>query len=588
MINWEAYITLGIIIATIAVLISDKFKTSRVFLFSSAALILAGASSTEEFMAGLSNKSILTIFILVLITAGVNESFDLVGALSKLFSKVKGPRGFILRMSTAVSGLSAFMNNTPVVAVMMPFVYEWGKSRKISPSILLLPLSFAAIMGGVITLIGTSTNLVLNGLIESAGLIPLGFFDFTIPGLIITAVGIGLLMLLAPTLLKGHEDFISEVQANNREYIIEMRVISDSELIGQSVEDAGLRNLEGFYLSEIIREDQVIAPVRRREKLEAKDVLLFAGDTTMVASLESKFPGLELSKTMEFDLKEETEVVEAIVGQNSLLDRRTAKDYNFRQKMDAAIIGIHRKGDKLSGKIGRIPLKVGDVLLIVAGKNFQKRNAQYDDLIVLQSFKTYEEMPSIKKYLFIGGTLLSVIGTIMGYWPLFEALMAILVLQVALNMVYIDLVKKSLSLDLLVILLSSLVLGDALIKTGAAQLITDAVFANASSWAPLSIIISLFAASCLLTSFVTNVAAVSIIFPIAYSLALSSGLSFEAVFLTTAFGASCSFMTPYAYQTNIMVMELGQYKFLDYLKLGLILSLMYGAIFITYISYQYL
>ncbi len=586
--NWEAYSTLFIIAATVAVLISDRFKTSRVFLFSSAALILVGASRVESFIGGLSNQSIVTIFVLVLITAGINESFDLVGFFGRLFKGAKGPRGFILRMSGAVSGLSAFMNNTPVVAVMMPFVYQWGKDKKVSPSILLMPLSFAAVMGGVITLIGTSTNLVLNGLIESAGLIPLGFFDFTLPGTLITLVGIGLMLLLAPLLLKGKEDLMSEIEGQEREYLIEMRVLPDADLIGKSVEEAELRNLEGFYLSEIIRGDEVIAPVRRREVLQAKDVLLFAGDTSMVTGLEKRFPGLELSKTLEFDLKEDTQVIEAIVSQNSQLDRQTAKAYNFRQRMDAAIIGIHRKGEKLSGKIGKIPLRVGDVLLIVAGKNFQKRNAQFDDLIVLQTFESFTEMPATKKYIFWGATALAIAGSIFGWWTFFEALLGILVAQVALKMVYSNLVKKSLSLDLLVVLLSSLVLGEALINSGAAQILTDSLFANAANWQPLSIIISLFVAAWLLTSFVTNVAAVSIIFPIAYSLAQASGISYEAVFLTTAFGASCSFMTPYAYQTNLMVLELGQYKFMDYFKLGLVLSLVYGAIFISYIHFMYL
>lgn len=588
MTNWEAYSTLFIIAATVALLISDRFKTSRVFLFSAAALILVGASSAESFVGGLSNNSIVTIFVLIVITAGLNETFDLARILERLFIGVKGPRGFILRMSTAVSSLSAFMNNTPVVAVMIPFVYQWGKDHKVKPSILLLPLSFAAIMGGVITLIGTSTNLVLNGLIEEAGLVPLAFFDFTLPGLIITAVGILVMMLLAPLFLKGREDLISEIQGQKREYLIEMRIPKGHELIGKSVEEAKLRNLEGFYLSEIIRDNQLITPVRRREILVEQDVLLFAGATESVALLEKQFPGLDLSKTKDFNLIEETTVVEAIVAQNSELDRKTAKLYNFRQRLDAAIIGIHRKGEKVSGKIGNIPLRTGDVLLIVAGKNFEKRNAQNNDLIVLKTFNTTQELPSLHKQIFGLGTLLAILGITFSWWSFFEGLLGIMTLQVALKMVYVDLVKKSVSLDLLVILLSSLVMGEALINSGAANVLTDNLFANAASWSPLNVVIAVFMASWILTSFVTNVAAVSIIFPIAYSLALASGISYEAIFLTTAFGASCSFMTPYAYQTNLMVMELGQYKFLDYFKMGLILSLFYGAIFIAYIHFMYL
>lgn len=572
----------------IGVLVLDRYKTSLVFLFSAAALMIVGAVNALDFLEGFSNPSISKIFLLIIITAGINESFDLIGGLNKLFSGVKSPSGFITRLGGSVAFLSAFMNNTPVVNVMIPFVYQWGKSNKIDPSKLLMPLSFAAIMGGVITVIGTSTNLLLNGLIEDAGLAPLGFFDFTLPGIMIAVVGILVLAFLAPRMLRSNEGDDVEAESNRREYLIEMRLAKESTYPGLSIEEAELRNLEGFFLSEIIRGKRHITPVPPTEILEQEDVLLFAGDTKQITSLTDKLPGLELAKTHKFNLVENTSYVEVIITQNSTLDRQTAKNISFRQKFDAAIIGIHRKGEKLSGKIGSINLRVGDVLLLAAGPRFIELNTNSGDFIILERLESYESLPLRSKAIFTFGAIGSILLSSFGLINFLECLLIITAVQVATKMVYSGLITKVVSLDLLIILLSSLCLGESLINTGASDLITNSIFANASHWSPIFTISVIFGASWILTSFVTNIAAVSIMFPIAYSLAITSGISHEAMFLSTAFGASCSFITPYAYQTNLMVLEIGKYKFLDYFKLGFILSIVYAAILLTYLYMKYL
>ena len=451
-----------------------------------------------------------------------------------------------------------------------------------------MPLSFAAILGGVVTLIGTSTNLVLNGLIEQAGLEPLGFFDFTIPGLLILGGAVLLMVVLAPLLLRNQDNILAEVVENSREYLIEMRVKAGSDYVGKSIEEAGMRNLDGLFLSEIIRAERHIVPVPPQEVLQAKDVLLFAGDTSALAQLGEQFSGLELSKTQEFDLTQGTKVVEVVVTQNSSLDRKNAKDIGFRQAYDAAIIGIHRRGEKVSGKIGSIPLRTGDLLLLMAGSTFLQKNNSAGDMIVLNDLESTDHLAPLNKKIFWISTVFILGTSVFGLLRLYEALLLLLVVQVALKMVYIDLVKKALSLDLLIVLLASLLLGDSLIRSGAANLLTEALFSEAHLWSPMLIISSIFGVTWLLTSFVTNVAAVSIIFPLAYSLAQTAGLPYEAVFLTTAFGASCSFITPYAYQTNLMVLELGKYKFADYFKLGFLVSLVYGGIFLSFIYFNYI
>jgi di/tricarboxylate transporter len=542
----------------------------------------------ESLVSGFSNTSIITIFLLIIITGGINENFNVAGAFAALFKGVTSARSFLLRMSLAVAGFSAFMNNTPVVAVMMPHVYSWGRKYKVSPSKLLMPLSFAAIVGGVITLIGTSTNLVLNGLITQSGRQPLAFFDFLIPGLIISFAVIIVMVILAPVLLKSNPDFLQKAEANERQYIVEIRVPLGSNLRGQSVEKAGLRNLSGAFLTEIIRHGKTIAAVGPDELLEENDVLLFAGDNASIIDLAQSQTGLELAKTSQFNLIKDTTVVECIVAQNSYLDRKSAKEVGFRELYDAAIIGIHRKGEKLSGKIGSVDLRTGDVLLLIAGSAFEARNRSREDLIIINSLPQEVSLPKKQKLIFGLGTVLSILLSVFGLFSLFESLALIALLQLSTGMLKAEQIKKSISIDLLVILIAALAIGNSLISSGAAEFLSNLAFANASSWSPLAILVGVFAFSFLLTSFVTNVAAISITFPVILSLASQISLPAEALFLTAAYGASCCFITPYAYQTNLMVLELGNYRFSDYFKLGFFVSLIYAIAFFVFIYFKFL
>lgn len=568
----------------IVTLVTDKFKTSLVFLLAISALVALGLLDLQVFVGGLSNLSILTIFLLIVITQGINESFNLAGLFSSLFRGVRSAPGFLFRMGLGVAGFSAFMNNTPVVAVMMPHVYQWGRSNQVNPSKLLMPLSFAAILGGVITLIGTSTNLVLNGLLEDSGQHGLGFGDFLFPGLAVALVCLLVMVWLAPKLLRNRQDLLDQATENKREYLVETLLKPDSEMVGKSVEDAGLRNLEGSFLTEIIRGDRVIAPVSPEQFLMANDRLLFAGDTAAIMEMVKARKGLELSKTNKFNLVDNTRVLETVIAQNASIDRQNVKQIGFREKFDAAIIGIHRRGERLSGKIGAIELRTGDLLLLVAGREFEERNRRQNDLILINALPESKALPAGHKAIFWLGLLTLLLFSALGTLRFFEALMGIAMLQVFLGMLTVEKVKRSLSLDLLIILISALSLGEVLISSGTAQWMSERIFFGAAHWAPLGLLASVFGFTFLLTSFVTNVAAISIVFPVVFSLAPQTALPAEALYLTAAFGASCCFITPYAYQTNLMVMELGDYRFTDFLRLGWIVSLFYA---LTYLIYAY-
>jgi len=571
----------------IITLVADRFKASLVFAVTVALLLVGNSLSVPQFLQGFSNPSIITIFALILITATFNEYFSLASFFEKLFGKSSGQRGFILRMGVAVSGVSSIMNNTPVVAMMMPYIYSWGRNRNINPSRLLMPLSFAAILGGVITLIGTSTNLVLNGLLIDSEQIPLSFGDFFVPGVMVTLVCLLFMFLLAPWLLPDNGRNLENLEQKAREYLVETYIQQDSPLVGKTVEKAKLRNLKSVFLTEIIRGDLRIAPVRPTHTIKAGDTLIFAGEMDSVLELIRSTPGLELSKQKKFEVSEDGEIVEAIVTQNSQLERRTVKEVGFREKYDAAIIGIHRHREKLLGKIGSLPLHTGDLLLMTTGPEFKERIARNNDVLIINTITKREKLKRSKLGLFLLSAAVSIALAVVGILPLLPALLVILLSQILLGMLTIEKAKQNISFDLLLILVSALAIGQALIQSGAADWLTGQIFQNASEWSRLSILSGIFVATFILTSLVTNIAAITIIFPIALSLAQAGVADPTAIFLTAAFGASCCFATPIAYQTNLMVMEAGNYRFRDFMKFGLPISVVYALVFLAFTTFKY-
>ncbi len=585
--SYQIPFVLGVILLMIVVLVTDKVKTSWVFLCAIALLIVGGSIGVEDFLEGIANPSILTIFTLIIITAGINDHINLAAFFERLFGKAGNERSFILRMGVSVSAVSSIMNNTPVVAMMMPYVYQWGRKHKINPSRLLIPLSFSAILGGVITLIGTSTNLVLNGLLEENNRPLLGFADFLLPGLLVTAGCLIFMFLFGPWLLRDNKEILRSLEEKAREYLVESRVLNGSELIGKTVEKAGLRHLESVFLTEIVRDNKRISPVRPTEVLEQGDVLLFAGEMANTLQVINKVKGLELQDRSKFEIKNDAEVIEAIVTQNSTLDHRTVKETSFREKYDAAIIGIHRLGEKISGKIGSMELRTGDLLLITAGAEFRDRSSRTNDLLIVNTITRAAQLPNWRLWTFLGVTIASVTLIIAGLIGLLSGLLLILFAQLMLKMTDMENIKKNVSLDLLLILIAALALGKALIGSGAAEYINELFFANAQSWSPLITLCVVFLATFVLTSLITNVAAITIIFPVIYSLAASSALPEEALYLTAAYAASCCFATPFAYQTNLMVMEAGNYSFNDFIRIGIPVSLVYALIFLTFATFKY-
>ena len=577
--------TLLVVLFLILSLYREWFNPSLSFFISAMALMVADVITPQELLKGLSNQQIIIIFLLVLVTAGLRMIYG-IEFFTKLFSKELSPKRFLLRMMVMVSSVSAFLNNTPIVAFMIPYVKDWSEKTGNSSSKFLIPLSFATILGGMITVIGTSTNLVLNGLVAEYKLPLLGFTDFLYLGILVTVFGLIYLYFIGFRLLPTHVENIDSVRKNLKEYIVETLVYKGSSLVGKTVRDAGLRNLQDNFLVEILRDEEIISPVAPDEILKEHDLLFFSGNTESIYNLIRDDNGLSIPKQDNLEKKGQFNFMEAVVSSSSDLIGMRIKDSDFRNRFNASIVAIHRDGKRVSGKVGEMHLAGGDFLLLLAGD--QVNNATgYKDLFFLSlPQKISSEKPWW--YPWAGGIafVILLIG-VTGFVPLFTICLVLLTAMVALGLLNIVEIKRNLDLGLLVLLVCSLAIGMALEKSGTAQLIAHGLIYSSKSLGPIAMISSLFVVTVFLTSLITNAAAVSIMFPIAMSMAEQLQLPYTPFFVAIAFAASCSFMTPIGYQTNLMVYGPGGYSFRDFVRVGVPLTIIYTVICITFISIYY-
>lgn len=560
-------------------------KPAECFLYAVILLIIAGILTPVEALSGFSNSSIASILLLILITAGFKNSFNLETYIYRIFDKAKGYRGFLSLLMSMVALLSSFVNNTPVVALMTPYVINWGKNNKISPSRLLIPLSFATIVGGMITIIGTSTTLVLNGFLLEFGLEGLRNVDFILIGIPVAIITIIFITFFASYLLPDKKDIIESFTSNTREYLIEKRLQKDSHLIGKTVEEGGLRNMKGVYLVEIIRASRSITPVSRKEIIEPNDVLIFAGNTETILDISDDYLGIGFPEQVA-DMDGKMEVVEAIISANSSLIGRTIKDSKFRNRYDAAVVAVHRNGERLTGKIGDITLQAGDVLLLYCGKDFDDRVDIYKDLMVISEERKPLPNASGKKHLFILiGIILTLIITQL--FDLFTSLLIITAVMVAMQMITVRTIKRELDFNMVFILVFSIALGEAMINTGAGTMVAEQILIFLKPFGILPVFIGLMIFTIILTSFISNVGSIAIIFPLAHAMATSLDVAPMPFYLIIAYSASAAFLTPVGYQTNLMVYGPGGYTFKDFMRVGFPVALVYSASALLIICLRY-
>lgn len=581
----DILITSLLVITLILILYKNWLKPSLAFVLVVFSFVIFKIITIEDFLLGLANKQIILIFLLIILTSGIQQNLGK-GFFYTLFKKTLSPFQFRLRMMLTVSGLSSMLNNTPVVAFMIPYVKNWSESNGYSASKYLIPLSFATILGGMITIVGTSTNLVLNGLIVQSGLPSLVYSDFLFLGGIVTILGLIYLAFFSEKLLPKTITRRENLLEHLNEYLVETKINSNSPLIGKTIEEAGLRHLKDLFLVEIKRGERSITAVSSDRIIQSEDVLFFAGNTQSILDLINDNNGLELPDTSHLLRNGFSAMTEAVIPSGSGLVGISLKELGFRDRYKASVISVYRKGEKVKENLGEINLKEGDLLLLLCSKDFSKVISNRDLIVLSKSGEVQTELSLRKTLPSIVSILILVIG-ILGFIDLFlAAFIGILVLTFS-KVINLHQIKSAIDVDLLIILVSALAVGVAIQKSGMASFLVKQISLIFADLNPMGGIIILFLLTLSLTALITNAAAVSIMFPVALEMGMGFGNNLTPYFITIAFAASADFMTPIGYQTNLMVLGPGNYKFSDYTRIGLPLTILYSIVVISFIYLYY-
>ncbi|ACJ28372.1 Transporter, putative [Shewanella piezotolerans WP3] len=564
----DAYLTLGLFIATIGCLI--RYQTRTVPIFGGVLLLLVAFNlvSQQQLLSSIANPGLITLILLVFCSFALEKTRLLKILASKVI--VQSYRSTWLRLFGVTAICSAVLNNTAVVATLLSPVRN---NPHHVASKLLLPLSYAAILGGSLTLIGTSTNLIVNSLfIDTVGY-SLGFFSFTAIGLMLV-VGCGLVLFVCSRWLPH----IETDQRSTAEYFIDAEIVEGSELIGRSVEQNGLRHLESLFLIEVVRKRNLISPVAPSEVLQLGDRLIFSGDITKVLQL-SQFSGLALFSEQNGLLS--SNLSEVVVRPESVLVGKTLKAAGFRALFDAAVVAIRRDGANLSGKLGEVTLCAGDFLVLAVGEDFKNRRNIAKNFIFISGVEPESRINGAKSWLSIGGFIATVALSAVGLIGLLEGMLLFLGVLVFSKCVTVNELMRRFPTGIWLIVSSAILLSHALVNSGVVEQLTTWLNAGVDKDHVYLGLIIIYIATWLMTELVTNNAAAALMFPVAYSVALGFGVDILPFVMTVAFAASGSFISPYGYQTNLMVFSAGQYKLSHFVQLGLPVSITYALIVLT-------
>lgn len=571
-----------VLVAVMAMLAALWFEIARpeyIVLFVLAVFLLAGLLTPEEALRGFSNQGMLTIALLFIVAGAVQKHGIISRMMIRLLDSSKTQRGSMLRFFAPTALISAFLNNTPIVVMFTPIIKKWCEERQISPSKFLIPLSYVTILGGTITLMGTSTNMVVQGMLLDRGMEGLSLFQLSVVGIPITIVGIAYLATVGYRLLPNHASFRQKAISNAKEYMAEMTVGSDFAHLNKTVKQAGLRELKGLFLIEIIRGDKRISPVRSSTIIQDGDRLIFTGLISTIAELQ-KIKGLMLETGSDLkldDLKNgATQLVEAVVSHQSVLVNKSIKESQFRSKYDAGILAVHRNNERIKSKIGDIVLRPGDTLLLLAGSDFVGNYQGSSDFYVVSGLATPDDMKTdrTKGWLSIIVLLLAIVSVTVGWLSMFKAMAAVVVLYLLMKVITPDEARKSVRADVLLLVAGSFGVGAAMTKSGLAEWVANLLLNIGEPMGMLAMLTIVYLLTNLFTEFITNSAAAILMMPIGLELASSLQADPIGFAVIIAIAASASFITPIGYQTNMIVYGPGGYRFSDFVKVGTPLSLL--------------
>ena len=539
---------------------------------------LTTALTLEDAVEGFANPAVITIAALFVVAAGLRES-GVLQALSARFFRTKNPDLITHQLLWPTAALSSFFNNTPLMALLLPVVTDLSKRFNLSVSHLLMPLSFASILGGACTLIGTSTNLVINGwIMENSGHSGLGMFEMSPLMVPIAIVGLIFIILATQYLVPKRKPVFKKVD-NPKEYVVEMEVTRGSDLSGLTIDEAGLRGLPGLFLIEIERRGQILPAVSANVVLADGDRLIFAGIVESVVELQ-KISGLRPATEQVFKLGDQNgkrQLIEAVVSDSCPFVGTTIKEGRFRTIYNAAIIAVARNGDRVFGKIGSIKLRAGDVLLLETRASFLEQQRNSKDFYLVTHLDALNEInPTRSRIAFaILGIFVGLVTT--GVTDMASASMLAAIVMVATRCVSPNNARKSIDWELLLVIAGALALGKAMQQSGLATLIGDAlIFAVGDR--PYLLLSSAFILTAILSALIGAKAGVLLVLPIMLSASQQLQLSFTPLIFITMLAASMTVASPIGYPTNLMVYGPGGYRFTDYLRLGVPLTFIIGIL----------
>ncbi|MDY6956495.1 MAG: SLC13 family permease [Pseudomonadota bacterium] len=569
--DWAAWMTLAIVAGMVGTLIFSRLAADAVFLGAVTVLMISGIITPKEAFSGFGNEGLITVGVLCVVAVALEETGGIHWLVQNVLRKPFSFRHALWRTMAPTAVFSAFLNNTPQVSMMIPAINSWAKKFNLPASKLLLPMNYATILGGTCALIGTSTNLVISSMLIGEN-IHLSLFSIAPVGIPVAIVGILFLLFFTDRLLPDRRPTISQL-ADPREYSVEMLVEAAGPLVGQTIEQAGLRHLPGLYLAEIDRTGQILAAVSPQETLQAGDRLLFVGIVDSVVELQ-KIHGLVPATEQVFKLDGPRSgrcLVEAVVSGQGPLSGKSIRDIGFRRRYNAVVIAVARSGQRLDQKIGDIELERGDTLLLEARPNFfeEHRNSRHFLLVRRIEDSSPPRHDHARRAILI--MLGMVLSAAFGIFSMLEAALLAAGLMIATGCVSPETARRSIDWPTLIVIGASFGLSAALEKTGAARAVTETLL-TLTGPGPISNLVMIYVVTAVMTNIITNNAAAALMFPFAVSVANNLEVSLLPFGIAIMMGASAAYATPMGYQTNLMVMGPGGYRFIDYLRLGLPLT----------------
>ncbi len=568
--GFDAWFTLAVVAVTIAILVTERFPPAATMLGAVIVLFVFRVVDIGAAFGGFANPAPITVGALYIL-AGAAEATGALDALGTVLGRRRSERAALAGITAGAAGASAVVNNTPLVAVLVPQISNWAHRLGRSPSKYLMPLSFASILGGMITAIGTSTNLVVSGLLTDVGMAPIGMFEITRIGLPLAVVGVGLLVLVAPVLIKRRSGSSEHLREESREYIVEMTVTGNS-IATKTVEEAGLRHLQGVFLVQIERRSRDIAPVGPNEVIHEGDRLMFAGNAERILDLQ-RFRGLKSSEEHHFGVAGSSRsFFEAVIGTNSPLAGSTLRETGFRSAYGGAVVALHRGGMRVQQKLGSVRLRPGDVLLVLADSDFEQRWRNRHDFLLVAEVGGSAPVRNSKAPLVGLIALALVVTSAVGLLSIVEAALIAAVALVVTGCATFTEARRSIDVEILILIASAFGVGAAVSESGLAGELGNLLVDGFGRFGTIALLGAIVIATLVLTELITNNAAAVLMFPIALAAADQFGLDPRGLAIAVAISASASFLSPIGYQTNTMVYGVGGYRFTDFARLGWIFT----------------